>query len=293
MNKIIPHLWYDKEAKEAAVLYTKAFRDSRIMGSTILRDTPSGDTEIVDFELMGTRFQAISAGPYFTFNPSISLMVSLNAKEEVERLWSVLSEGGEALMPLQEYPFSKLYGWVKDKFGLTWQLMFVEDEARQKIKPSLLFSNGVCGLAEEAVRFYLEVFEDSSIAWINHYREGEAQDKEARVNFAAFTLSNMEMVAMDNGMGGDFTFTEAFSLIVFCKNQLEIDYYWEKLSADPAAEQCGWIKDKYGLSWQIIPEGLDELLVQGSEEEISRATKAFLQMKKIDLKELERVRKGS
>jgi predicted 3-demethylubiquinone-9 3-methyltransferase (glyoxalase superfamily) len=152
-QKIVPHLWFDKEAKEAAEFYVSVFPDSRVTNVTTLHDTPSGDCDIVSFELSGQPFMAISAGPLFTFN-------------------------------------------------------------------------------------------------------------------------------------------EAISFIVNCETQDEIDYYWEKLSAVPEAEQCGWLKDKYGLSWQITPSRLDKMMASGTEEQVARVTQAFLPMKKLDLRELERAYTG-
>lgn len=125
MQKIIPHLWYDKEAVEAAQWYVKLFENSRIINISTIPDTPSGDAETVDFQLAGMRFSAISAGPYFTFNPSISLMVACSNPEEADRLYASLSVNGTELMPLGEYPFSKRYAWIQDKYGLSWQLMLV------------------------------------------------------------------------------------------------------------------------------------------------------------------------
>lgn len=143
-QKIVPHLWFDKEAIEAAEFYCAIFPNSSISSKSVIKDTPSGDAETVSFNLSGQEFQAISAGPYFKFNESISFQV-------------------------------------------------------------------------------------------------------------------------------------------FCETQEEIDHYWDKLSAEPAAEQCGWLKDKYGLSWQIIPAVLGELMGSGDAEITARVTQAFLQMKKFDI----------
>ena len=115
---------------------------------------------------------------------------------------------------------------------------------------------------------------------------------EAKVNFAEFTLAGMDFVAMDNGTGGNFSFNEAFSFMVNCSSQEEIDFFWHRLSAVPEAEQCGWLKDKYGVSWQIVPEDFDEILKESSPEERSRMIQAFLGMKKIDLAAMERARRG-
>ncbi len=293
MQKIISHLWYDKEAKEAALFYISLFDQSKLLNVTVIENTPSGDSEIVSFQLAGQEFSAISAGPYFRFNPSISLMVACYTAEEVDTKWKALSEGGVELMPLGEYPFSKWYGWVQDRYGLSWQLMLVDSgQTTQKITPNLLFSNNACGKAEEAVKYYSEVFQDSKVGIISRYGEGEAMSSRAKVNYAFFKLSGIGFSAMDNAFDVDYSFNEAFSFMVKCKDQKEIDYFWNKLSAVPEAEQCGWIKDKFGVSWQIVPENLDNILFNGSRDEIKRVTEAFLKMKKFDLAILEKARLG-
>jgi len=152
-TKITPHLWFDKEAREAAEFYTSVFPKSKIKSSTILSDTPSGTVESVTIDLMGQEFMLLSAGPLFRFN-------------------------------------------------------------------------------------------------------------------------------------------EAISFIVRCKTQKEIDYYWEKLSAVPEAEQCGWLKDKFGLSWQIVPAAMDKMMKDKNGERLARVTQAFLKMKKFDIKALEQAYKG-
>ena len=153
MQKIIPHLWFDKEAKEAAAFYVSVFPDSKIKNIVTIADTPGGDADMVTFDLAGQAFMAISAGPYFKFN-------------------------------------------------------------------------------------------------------------------------------------------EAISFVVNCDTQEEIDFYWEKLSAVPEAEQCGWLKDKYGVSWQIVPTIMNEMMTSGDKEKISRVTQAFLKMKKFDIKILKQAYEG-
>ena len=293
MQKIVPHFWYDKEAKEAATFYISLFDQSKLLNVTVIEDTPSGDTEVVNFELAGQEFAAISAGPYFRINPSISLMVACNSVDEVNTKWKALSEGGLELMPLGEYPFSKWYGWIQDRYGLSWQLMLVDNgQTTQKITPNLLFSNDACGKTEEAVKYYAEVFEDSEVGIISRYGEGETKTSMAKVNYAAFKLSGMSFSAMDNAYDTDFSFNEAVSLIVNCEDQKEIDYFWDRLSAVPEAEQCGWVKDKFGVSWQIVPSNLNDVMFNGTKDEVQRVTEAFLKMKKFDLDALERARVG-
>ncbi|NLK97664.1 MAG: VOC family protein [Epulopiscium sp.] len=294
MQKIVPHLWYDKEAKEAAQFYISIFEQSKLVYTKVLKNPPPfGDAEIVRFELAGQQFMAISAGPYFKFNPTISLMVACSTSEEVDKLWEALSEGGTELMPLGEYPFSKRYAWVQDRYGLSWQLMLVEGEQEiQKITPCLLFSYGACGKAEEAIKYYAELFENSEIGMMSRYGEGEAASSRAKVNYAVFKLDGMAFSAMDNGYDVDYTFNEAFSFIINCKDQKEIDYFWEKLSAMPEAESCGWCKDQFGVSWQVLPSNWEETLFGGSEEEVQRVNAAVFEMKKIDLETLEKIKFG-
>ena len=293
MQKIVPHLWYDKEAKEAAEFYINLFENSKLLNNAVIENTPSGDSEIVNFKLAGQTFAAISAGPYFKFNPSISLMVYCSTKDEINNKWNALNKGGSELMPLGEYPFNKWYGWVQDCYGLSWQLMLAEGEQiSQKITTNLLFSNDACGRAEEAVDYYVETFEKSEKGIVSKYGAGEAQSPKAKVNYAAFKLFDLDFSAMDNGYDVDYSFNEAFSLIIKCKDQEEIDYYWDKLSAVPEAEQCGWVKDKFGVSWQIVPEHMDDILSNGTREEKQRVTEAFLKMKKFDIELLEKARLG-
>ncbi|MEW6668130.1 MAG: VOC family protein [Thermodesulfobacteriota bacterium] len=154
MQRITPHLWFDKEAKEAAEFYTSVFPKSKIKSTTTLHDTPSGSVDVVTIELLGQEFMLISAGPLFKFN-------------------------------------------------------------------------------------------------------------------------------------------EAISFMVHCDTQKEIDYYWEKLSAVPEAEQCGWLKDKYGLSWQIVPTVMEDMMKDKDEKKLARVTEAFLQMKKFDMAALKRAYEGN
>ncbi len=294
MQKITPHLWFDKEAKEAAEFYASIFPESKVTNITTLHNTPSGDTDVVSFELWGQKFMAISAGPLFKFNPSVSFFVNFdpsreeNARKKLDAMWEKLSEGGTALMPLDKYPFSERYGWLQDKYGLSWQLILTDPEGdpRPPIVPSLLFVGDLCGKAEEAINFYLSVFKNSKQGLIARYPKGMEPDKEGTVMFADFMLENQWFAAMDSAHEHNFSFNEAVSFMVSCDTQKEIDDYWEKLSAVPEAEQCGWLKDKYGVSWQIVPIAMDEMMSKGTPEQINRVTQAFLKMKKFNIESL-------
>jgi predicted 3-demethylubiquinone-9 3-methyltransferase (glyoxalase superfamily) len=293
MQKITPFLWFDKEAKEAAEFYTSVFKDSKIKDTTTLHNTPSGTVEIITIELLGQEFQLMSAGPLFKFTPAVSFLVACNTKEEVDALWRELSEGGSALMELGEYPFSEKYGWVQDRYGLSWQVMFMGDrKIKQKITPTLMFVGEQCGKAEEAINFYASVFHNAKVGDILRYGKGEGPDKEGTIKHAAFTLEGQEFAAMDSAHEHNFTFNEAISFVGNCETQEEIDYYWEKLSADPKAEQCGWLKDKYGPSWQIVPTIMYEMQKDKDKKKLARVTEAFLKMKKFDIERLKEAYKG-
>jgi len=292
-QKITPHLWFDKEAKEAAGLYAAVFPNSHITSLATLQDTPSGTVDVVSFKLLGQAFMAISAGPHFKFNPSISFHVWCKTKDEVDAIWEGLSEGGTVLMPLGEYPFSAKYGWVQDKYGLSWQVIFAgATEIKQRITPFLLFVGDVCGKAEEAVNFYASVFHEAKIDSILRWGKNEEPEKVGTLKYVHFTLAGQEFGAMDSAHEHNFAFNEAISFMVYCETQEEIDYYWDKLSAVPEAEQCGWLKDKYGVSWQIVPTALDEMMQKGTQEQIARVTEAFLPMKKLVIAELQKAYEG-
>jgi predicted 3-demethylubiquinone-9 3-methyltransferase (glyoxalase superfamily) len=291
--KITPHLWFDRQAREAAEFFVSIFPDSRITNITTLNNTPSGSTDSVSFELMGQPFMAISAGPLFKFNPSISFLVSCQTKAEVEVFWQKLAEGGMALMEFGEYPFSEKYGWIQDKYGLSWQLMYAGGlPIQQKITPTLMFVEKQVGKAEEAITYYASVFRNSKVGDVLRYEKNEEPDKEGTVKHAAFTLEGQQFAAMDSAREHNFSFNEAISLIVFCSTQEEIDYYWEKLTAVPEAEQCGWLKDRFGLSWQVVPARMNEMMQSGDQARIARVTEAFLKMKKFDIADLEKAYRG-
>jgi predicted 3-demethylubiquinone-9 3-methyltransferase (glyoxalase superfamily) len=307
MQKIVPHLWFDKEAKEAAKFYTSVFPKSKIISTSMLTDTPSGDTDVVSFEIWGHRFMSISAGPLFKFNPSVSFIVNFDpllfgssptadkeAREKIDIVWNKLAEGGQVLMPIDKYPFSERYGWVQDKYGVSWQLMLTDPagEPRPAIIPSIMFVGSKCGKAEEAINFYCSVFKNSKVGAMHRYGKDQAPDKEGTIMFADFQLEDTWLAAMDSAQQHKFDFNEAISFMVECNDQHEIDHYWKKLSAVPEAEQCGWLKDKYGLSWQITPADMEEMLSKGTREQIDRVTQAFMPMKKLNIAKLQEAYEG-
>lgn len=283
IQKITPFLWFDKQAEEAANFYVSTFKNAKI--GNVVRH---GDAVmVVDFALDGQKFNALNGGPQFKFNPSVSIFVVCETEAETDAVWNNLLDGGMALMPLERYPWSEKYGWVQDRYGLSWQISLGRlADVGQKFTPSLLFTGAHRGQAEAAVRFYTELFADTSITGILHYGAGEA-GPEGTVKHAQFSLHNQTFMAMDHPLDEPFTFNEALSFVVNCDNQAEVDYFWDKLTADGGEESmCGWLKDKFGVSWQIIPEALPRLLSDSDPAKAQRAMMAMMQMRKIEIDKL-------
>jgi len=283
-------LWFDDQAEEAAGLYTSLFRDSEIgditrysAASAEASGRPAGSVMTVSFRLAGLEFTALNGGPEFRFTPAISFYVSCETADEPEVLFQALADGGTILMPLDRYPWSEKYGWVQDKYGVSWQLILGEHP--QKIAPCLMFCGAHQGEAEEAMQYYATIFGNSAVTMVARYEAGET-DLPATLKHAKFLLDGQEFVAMDSGVEQPFTFTEAISLAVNCDSREEVDRFWEHLSAVPQAEQCGWLKDRFGLSWQIIPTELFALLNDSDPKKAERVTRAMLGMKKIEIQGL-------
>jgi predicted 3-demethylubiquinone-9 3-methyltransferase (glyoxalase superfamily) len=296
MNKITPHLWFDVQAEEAAAFYASLFGHSRIGRKTRygkagfeFHGQPEGRLMTVEFELEGQKFIGLNGGPIFKFTPAISFLVACRNKEDVDALWGPLSAGGETQMALGAYPFSERYGWTHDRYGLSWQVMAMGSrKITQRITPTLMFVGDVSGRAEEAVRRYASLFSDSAIGEIMRYGESEEPDRPGTIRHIGFTLEGQEFAAMDSARVHGFSFTEAISFMVECGTQGEIDHFWGGLSegGDPRAQQCGWLKDKFGVSWQVVPSELEKMIRDPDPLKAERVMNAFLKMKKFDIAEL-------
>lgn len=294
MQKISPFLWFDDQAEEAANFYVPLFKNSKILNTARYQggkdlEEVSGKKEgtvmTVEFELCGQHFTALNGGPVFKFNPSISFAVACETEQEIDELWAKLMAGGTEMMPLQQYPFSKKFGWVQDKYGVSWQLNLTE--IPQQVIPYLTFVGGNYGKAEEAMNYYCSIFKNSKVEEIHKAGPGEP-DPEGSVSHARFRLEGQNFMIMESAMKEHkFTFNEAISFVVSCDNQEEVDHFWNTLSegGDPKAQQCGWLKDKYGVSWQIVPTAIMGKLMSGPNGQ--KVTSAMLKMKKLDIKALE------
>ncbi|WP_214793653.1 MULTISPECIES: VOC family protein [unclassified Exiguobacterium] len=288
---IIPCIWFEGDVEAIAEWYVSRFPDSFVDYTTKLGDTPSGETTVVTVSLAGQFFQLLGAGPLKERNPSISYMVAFPTSEEVETLWNELVEGAEVLMPLDKYDFSERYGWLKDKHGVSWQIMHSGGMDIQTVTPCFLFVGDVFGRAEAAMNDWISIFPDSYVLedHLIRYEATDGPELEGKLNYARFVLSGREFVTMDSAENHQFAFNEMQSLIAFCETQAEIDDYWGKLSAVSEAEQCGWLQGRYGVSWQIVPWEMEEMLTTGTKEQLARVTEVFLPMKKIDVKALRNV----
>lgn len=293
-QKIIPHLWFDNNAKEAVEHYVKVFPESEIRSNVTFNDTPSGEARQFDFNVFGYRFMAINAGPYFVKNPSISFTVLFKPSEAqlLQDVWDALTKDGKILMPLDQYDFSEQYGWLQDQFDVSWQLHITDQSFDARIRPSFMFINDNVGRAEEAIEYYTSVFNDSGDVSKFYYPEGMEPDKPDTLAHAEFKLENQYFVALDSAHNHKFDFNEGVSLLINVDTQDEIDAYWEKLSHVPESEQCGWVKDQFGVSWQITPSIMEKMMKEGTQEQIDRVTQAFLKMKKFDIQTLIDVYEG-
>jgi predicted 3-demethylubiquinone-9 3-methyltransferase (glyoxalase superfamily) len=282
-NSIYPCLWFDGKAKEAAEFYCTVFENSKITD-----DTPM----VVMFELCGKKFMGLNGGPMFKINPSISFFVKCKSIEQTNDTWNKLSEGGTVLMPIDKYPWSERYGWIKDKYDVTWQVMFdTNNNASQSITPSMLFTNDVLGRAEEAIRFYTGLFPGSASGMMAHYPETDAYA--GKLMYAEYNISGYDMAAMDGPGGHDYIFNEGVSLVVDCSDQEEVDYFWNNLTANGGKESmCAWLKDKFGVSWQIVPKALVKLMNDKDKEKAGRVIQAMMRMKKIIVADLEKAAAG-
>lgn len=312
MQKITPFLWFDNNAEEAVNFYTSLFKNSKEGNASHYDEAgakvsgrPKGSVMTVPFQLNGQEFVALNGGPHFKFNPSVSFILNFdpskekNARRNLDTVWEKLSQGGTALMPLDKYPFSERYGWIQDKYGLSWQLILsnTDGDERPFIIPSLMFVGAVCGKAEEASNFYLSVFsasdgKNTKRGITARYPKGMEPDKEGTIMFTDFMIEKQWFVSMDSARGHNFNFNEAISFVINCETQDEVDYYWKKLSEGGQESQCGWLKDKFGLSWQIVPTIIGKLIGGTEPEKAQRAMHALLQMKKLDIEKLKQAYDG-
>jgi predicted 3-demethylubiquinone-9 3-methyltransferase (glyoxalase superfamily) len=284
MPKFSPCLWFDGQVEEAAAFYVEAFEEGKInqVDHYVNSDhQPAGSVLTVSLTLCGLDFLLLNGGPEFSLTPAISFYVECETEAQIDRLWAKLSQGGTVLMEYGEYPFSPKFGWVNDRYGVSWQLVLAQ--RKQSIAPAFLFTQQHSGQAEAAMKNWIELFGEGQVEFIEKNPDGTVAQ-------ALFTLHGQPFRVMDGGaIDHAFTFTMGTSLYIDCKDQAEIDRLWEAVTAEGKEWPCGWMEDQYGVAWQTGSKELERLLDGGDPERASRVMRAMDQMKKIDLAALKKV----
>jgi predicted 3-demethylubiquinone-9 3-methyltransferase (glyoxalase superfamily) len=298
VSTITPCIWLDDQAESAAAFYARTFPAGRITAMSRYPESidnpsgkPRGSVLTVEFEVAGQRFTALNGGPLFVLNPSVSFFVHVDTPGDADRVFSALADGGKALMPLDAYPWSECYGWVQDRFGVSWQVIAGRrPRGGAIIVPCLMFAGRQRGRAEEAMRAYTGIFPAGRIERLEPYAAGEGP--QGTVKHGRFVLAGQEMIAMDSHVDHDVPFNEALSLQVMCKDQHELDRYWAALAEGGEHGPCGWLKDRFGLSWQVVPTAIAQWMTSEDTAARDRAFEAMLQMKKLDIAALQQAFEG-
>jgi len=270
-KSIYPSIWFDGQAKEAAEFYISAFGKGRILDENPI---------VVAFQLHDQQFIGINGGDQFRPNASISFMLVGESPQEIDTLWKQLAADGSIMMPLDSYPWSAYYGWVADRYGVNWQLYLgkLDDVNNHKIVPTLMFSHSQQGRCEQALHFYSNVFADFRPYDFLRYTEGAFS---GQIQHTQFNVQDILLMAMDSEVPQDFSFTEGVSLVLECQDQGEIDYYRNAFTKDGEESMCGWCKDPFGVSWQVIPHNLKQLIFDTPNA--ANASQSLRQMKKIEI----------
>ncbi|MCB0731942.1 MAG: VOC family protein [Ignavibacteriae bacterium] len=299
MKTIMPNLWFDKNAEEAVNFYTSLFSNSKIGSISRFEkegfehhQMPEGTVMTMEFEIEGKKFLALNGGPIFKFNESVSFFVYCESETEIENLYKTLSEGGSVNMPLDKYDWSEKYAWVKDKFGISWQLDITNMNTPDKIVPALLFVNDKFSMVKHAVNHYTNIFPKSKVIFEAPNLPMENIPGET-LAFAQFSLNGNLFNAMSGQGEHNFDFNEAVSFIIQCDSQDEVNYYWEKLTEGGTESMCGWLKDKFRISWQVVPAEMFKYINGPDKAKSRRAMNAMFQMKKLDIELFKKAYEGN
>ena len=249
INSIYPCFWFEKNAQEAAKWYCSLFEDGEILQSNKIATT---------FKIGHTKIMFLNGGPIYKINSAISLFTYCGGEEKIDALYHSLSTDGKVLMPLDKYAWTSKYAWVEDQFGINWQLDMEDIRSDQKIVPALMFTNKRNHLVKQAMDFYTSVFPISRILMEMPFPDNSGMPEKS-VQFAQVKISEYVVNIMSGGpVKHEFDFSEGVSLVVSCKNQAEKDHYWKKLGIEGSYSQNGWLKDRFGVSWQIVLEILSK-----------------------------------
>ncbi|MBO0470649.1 VOC family protein [Enterococcus sp. DIV0242_7C1] len=278
MSKFSPCLWFDGKVEEAADFYVDAFEQGAIKQTDYYVDSehqPKGSILTISLTLAGQEFILLNGGPEFKFTPAISFYVECETEEQIDQLWKKLSQEGNVLMEYGEYPFSSKFGWVADRYGVSWQLVLAGRP--QSIAPAFLFTKEQSGKAEEAMNQWISIFGDGNVEYVQKNPDGT-------ISQALFTMHGQPFRVMDGGaVDHDFTFTMATSFYVYCKDQEEIDRLWDAVTAKGKEWPCGWMEDEYGVCWQTVTSDMEKLFDNSDPDRAYRVMQELYKMKKIDI----------
>ena len=312
-TRIVPNVWITRVAEEAGRFYARALPhttatvESRYPSEGLLdfQEPFAGEPLTVALDVAGTRLVLINAGDEFRPTPAISFMLNFDpardatpdegerpdpealaqetaaTRASLDATWAALADGGQVRMELGEYPFAGRYGWVEDRYGVNWQLMLTDPtgDPRPFLVPALMFGGAVQDRASEAMDLYVSLFADtpggSALGNRVPYGVPTGPASAQALEFGEFRIGDQWFMATDFGADHAFAFTPGISLEVGCPDQVEIDRLWGALSHVPEAEQCGWLADRFGVSWQVVPENMGELMAR------PHAFEHMLRMKKL------------
>lgn len=267
---IYPALWFDNQALEAFEFYCSVFPNSIVL---------EHNQTVVKASLSNQCFIGINGGPYFLPNPAISFTVICDSREEINALWQKLILGGASIIDLGHYSWNAYYGWVQDQFGYTWQLQLGNGgKTQQHILPNLLFCGMHQNQCSQALQYYQKIFPEFQRHQLLRYPSG---DLEGKIQNSIFSLNHLKFIAKDSPHRHIFDFNESVSFVIPCKTQQEIDYYWNYFTEHGSESWCGWCKDVFGISWQVIPNNLAQILATHPQ-----AYSTLTRMKKITIEDL-------
>jgi len=273
---ITPCLWFDGQAKQAGSFYCSLFANAKIVAQSPV---------VTEIEISGQNITLLNGGPMYQPNASISLFYICETEEEINRIWNAFAKEGNVLLPLDKYEWSQKYGWINDPYGISWQLSLGKiEEVGQKITPCLMFVGNQYGRAEEAIQHYSSIFKNPELDGVLRYGNNESPDQEGKVKHAQLGLNGQKFMFMESAQSHDFTFSEGISLTIHCETQEDIDYYWKKLTQNGEESMCGWLKDKFGVSWQVIPNILGKIM--SDPNKAGKAAQAFMEMRKLDIEKI-------
>ena len=265
-EKVVLHLWFNMQAMEAAHFYTSIFQNSKVIQSVKFSDTSSGEVELVSFSLDNVRFEAISAGPFVSINDSMRLVVFCQSQEErdeyVNKLAGKIRSAENMTM-------------VEDRFGVHW--LFVMASSQTKQLPKICTLVDAYGKAEEMCDYYQGEFATKTDVRSSKHNQWNVLE-----------LAGNPIIFADISHGPS-QYTGALSLLYLCENQQKIDSFYQGFSAEAATEQCGWIVDKYGISWQIVPRMFLDFATKLSPTTYQKINQQILTMKKIEIAQIEKL----